>query len=131
MPGSTLLTGIVITVAAFVARRFRRLLRGVRTQEEASQGVQKLVFGLDVTGCIYMLHPLRTRTQRSCERTHLRLHTLGVRTHTLSVLSELLCTRTPPRAPPRLYGADKRKYAGENAGETYAPICGIYTPDAA
>ena len=93
--------------------------------------MQKLVFGLDVTGCIYMLHPLRTRTQRSCERTHLRLHTLGVRTHTLSVLSELLCTRTPPRAPPRLYGADKRKYAGENAGETYAPICGIYTPDAA
>ena len=84
--------------------------------------MQKLVFGRDGVH-IHMLHPLRTRTQRSCERTHLRLHTLP------GAYSHPLCTRTPP-APPRVFTADKRKYAaGENAGETYAPICGIYTPD--
>jgi hypothetical protein len=81
---------------------------------------------LDVTGCIYIcctrcvLAPSARVNAPTCVYTPSR-----VRTNTLSVHAPHRHRRGSLRPI-----TDKRKYAaGENAGETYAPICGIYTPD--
>ena len=102
-------------------RRFRRL----RGQERGGPSIRRCVHAetcVYVMGCIYM-HPLRTRTQRSCERTHLRLHTLGV----AGAYTHPLCTRTPPPRARLGLRRSKRKRR-RIRGETYAPICRFTHP---